>query len=54
MSDTPNRDELLSLAKKLVALLEAPEPGLITWHDAVHRNIDRIADFHKDKKESQG
>jgi len=49
MSSTPSRDELLRLSKMLVSLLESPEPGLISWHEAVHSIIERIADFHKEQ-----
>jgi hypothetical protein len=31
MSDRPNIDELLKRARRLVALLEKPEPGLASW-----------------------
>lgn len=47
MTDTPNIDELLRKARLLVRLLEEPSQGTLTWHLAVHRVIDSIAEFHK-------
>jgi hypothetical protein len=40
-----NIEELLGHAKKLVSLLEEPEPGLFTWHEFVHEKIKAIAEF---------
>jgi len=35
MSEHPNIDALLEKVNKLKKLLEHPEPGLFTWHEAV-------------------
>lgn len=32
-------EELLQAAKKLVALLEDPHPGIFTWNEAVARQL---------------
>lgn len=46
----PNGKELLEAATNLKELLEDPHPGLHTWHEAVHRQIDRIAKFHEEER----
>lgn len=43
-----NIDELKVLSARLSALLADPHPGLVTWHEAVHKTIDDIAAFHRD------
>ena len=40
-----NIDTLLSLTTRLKGLLEKPEPGLFSWHDAVHNLIKQISEF---------
>ena len=44
MSETPNLDELREQCRKLLQLLENPEPGLVTWHLAVR---DKLSDLAK-------
>lgn len=36
-------DDTLADAKRLVRLLEAPEPGLSTWLIAVHQAVAKVA-----------
>lgn len=43
-----NIEALLQEARKLVALLEHPEPGIMSWHGFVHERIGNIAAFHKE------
>ena len=38
-------NELKNLAARLLQLLDAPEPGLITWNMAVAQVIQKIAAF---------
>lgn len=35
-------DELGDEAKKLLALLEEPEPGCVTWHDFLRTRMQKI------------
>ncbi len=42
--------KLLESARRLVELLENPEGGCLTWHEAVHQRIDEIAAWHKDEE----
>ncbi|MDD4477198.1 MAG: hypothetical protein PHY40_03520 [Patescibacteria group bacterium] len=37
-----NLDELQKEAKKLIALLEDPHPGLKSWNDLLYENIEAI------------
>ena len=43
-----NIEELKILSKQLYDLLDKPESGLCSWHEAVHDYIDKIAAFHND------
>ena len=43
MADESNLDKLRTLSRRLSGLLEESEPGLHTWHEAVHAVIDEIA-----------
>lgn len=45
MADTPNIDELRGHAKALVALLDDPQPGLMTWRTALYQVLKQIAEF---------
>ena len=42
MSDTPNIEKLLDLARKLEGLLADPHPGYISWHGGVHQVAGEI------------
>jgi len=48
-----NIEKLLGLSKKLTMLLEDPEPGCLTWHEAVHGILAQIADFAVSKVHCQ-
>ena len=37
-------EKLKAIVDRLHALLDAPEPGLWTWHEMLHR---QIREFHK-------
>ena len=48
-----NIDNLLDLSKRLTKILEDPEPGCFTWHEAAHNLVSEIADFASPKLHRQ-
>ncbi len=38
-----NIDKLKETTKSLLILLENPQPGCFTWHEAIHEKCDQIA-----------
>lgn len=45
-STTPNIDTLKREAKALVALLENPHPGLISWNEQLGDRLKAISEFY--------
>lgn len=37
--------EVARLSEQLYELMQNPEPGLFTWHQAVGRVLDQLAEF---------
>lgn len=44
-STTPRLDEIKALIKRLNALLDDPQPGLLTWCEAYDETMQKIIAF---------